>query len=273
MKIIFIGDIVGRSGRDALAKYIPLIKNDFEPDAIIVNSENAAAGYGLTKKIAEEIFSLGVDVITLGNHAWDQREMLSYIEEKNNIIRPANYPKTVPGKGEINIQLKNGKNILVIQIMLRLFMNMALDDPFSCADKILQSNSLGKSTNAILIDMHGEASSEKQSFGHFVDGRVTAVLGTHTHIPTADGRILSNKTAYQTDVGMTGDYNSVIGFQKEGPVYQFVHGYRQEGRFKVAEKEAILCGTFVESDDETGLAKKIVMIHYGNKPSFYGNLP
>mgnify|MGYP002039493960 CR=1 FL=1 len=272
MKIIFIGDVVGRSGREALKKYIPEIKKDFSPDIIIVNAENAVSGYGLNKKIAQEIFDLNVDVITLGNHSWDQKEMLSYIEINKNIIRPINYPAKVPGRGKILKTLTNGKKILIIQVLLRLFVNISLDDPFSIVNEIVNKEILGKSVDAIFIDMHGEASSEKNSFGHYFDGRVTCILGTHTHVPSSDGRILLNKTAYQTDVGMTGDYDSVIGMQKEGPIHQFTKGYRNEGRFKPAEKEAILCGSFIESDDNTGLAKNITMFHYGNKPSFYSNL-
>ena len=269
MKIVFVGDIVGRTGREALTYYIPIIKKDFGPDIIIVNAENAASGYGLTEKIAEEIFSIGVDVITLGNHSWDQREMLSYVEKNNKILRPINYPLNVPGNGKVVIQLQNGKKILIIQVMLRLFMNIALDDPFKIIDNLLNEENLGKTVDAIFVDMHGEASSEKNSFGHYLDGRVSAVIGSHTHIPSADGRILVNGTAYQSDVGMTGDFDSVIGFKKEGPIHQFTKGFRNSGRFKVAESPAILCGTFIESNPENGLADKIKMLHYGNNPSFY----
>ena len=269
MKIVFIGDIVGRSGRDAVLKYIPQIKEKFKPDVIIANAENAAAGYGLTEKISEELFNLGINVLTLGNHSWDQKEMLSYIEKNKNIIRPLNYPSNVPGKGEITLELNNGKKILVIQIMLRLFINIPLDDPFKIIKERLQKETLNKTVDAILVDMHGEATSEKTSFGHFIDGQVSAVIGTHTHIPTADAKILVNKTAYQTDVGMTGNYDSVIGFQKEGPIHQFIKGYRLEGRFKADEKEATLCGVFIKTNDDTGLSDEIKMIHYGSKPSFY----
>ena len=269
MKIVFIGDIVGRSGREALSKYLPQIKKDFTPDIIIANAENAAAGYGLTEKISKEIFQSGVDVITLGNHSWDQKEMLSYIEKNDNIIRPINYSSSVPGKGKKIITIQNGKKILVIQVMLRLFMNIALDDPFKAIDDILDKEILGKTVDAIFVDMHGEASSEKNSFGHYLDGKVTAVIGTHTHVPSADGRILKNKTAYQSDVGMTGDYDSVIGFQKEGPIHQFTKGYRTNGRFKVSENEAILCGIYIESNSENGLTEKITMLHYGNNPSIF----
>ena len=190
MKIIFIGDIVGRSGREAVKENFFELKKKYLPDVIVANAENAASGYGLTKKIALELFQLGVNVITLGNHAWDQREMLSYIEECPKIIRPINYPEDVPGKGEYKLVLEDGRSIIVIQVMLRLFMGLSLDDPFALAKRRLQSEFIGSTCNGILIDMHGEATSEKNAFGHYVDGKVTAVLGTHTHIPTADAKIL-----------------------------------------------------------------------------------
>ena len=259
MKIIFIGDIVGRSGRDAVEKNIFELKKKYVPDVIIANAENAASGYGLTKKIALELFQLGVNVITLGNHAWDQREMLSYIEECPKIIRAINYPKGVPGKGEYKLVLEDGRSIIIMQVMLRLFMGMSLDDPFALVKARLQSEFIGSTCNGILIDMHGEATSEKNAFGHFVDGKVTAVLGTHTHIPTADAKILQNGTAYQTDVGMSGDYNSVIGMDKEKPIHGFTKGFRSEGRFTPAKGEGNLCGVYVKSNDTNGLAEKIEM--------------
>lgn len=257
MKIIFIGDIVGRSGREALKKNIFFLKSNYKPDVIVVNAENAASGYGLTKKIAIEIFDLGIDVITLGNHAWDQREMLSYIEERPQIIRALNFPIGVPGKGFYKFDLEDGRSLLVIQVMLRLFMGMSLDDPFYLIKQKLKSEFLGSTANAILIDMHGEATSEKNAFAHYVDGQVTAVLGTHTHIPTSDARILENGTAYQTDVGMSGDYNSVIGMDKMNPIHGFTKGYRAEGRFTPSIGPGKVCGTYFESDDKTGLANKI----------------
>ena len=257
MKIVFIGDIVGKEARKIFIEKIPYIKSHYKPEVLIVNAENAASGYGLTKKIALELLDAGVNVITLGNHAWDQKEMLSFIEECPNIVRALNYPDGVPGKGYYEFLLDDGRNIIIIQVMLRLFMGISLDDPFAAINDILKSEFLGTSCNAILIDMHGEATSEKNAFGHFVDGRVTAVLGTHTHIPTADERILQKGTAYQTDVGMTGDYNSVIGMDKENPIHGFTKGYRSEGRFTPANGIGKICGIFVESDDITGLAKRI----------------
>ena len=258
MKIVFIGDIVGKEARQKFIESIPKIKNEYEPDALIVNAENAAAGYGLTKKIANQLLDAGVDAITLGNHAWDQKEMLSYIEECPKIIRALNYPSGVPGKGYYELILPNDKKIIIIQIMLRLFMGLSLDDPFSVTKNFLQREKLGSTCNAIFIDMHGEATSEKNAFGHVFDGKVSGIIGTHTHVPTSDARILVGGTAYQTDVGMTGDYNSVIGMDKENPIHGFVKGYRSEGRFFPASEKITICGTFVETDDSTGLSLKIL---------------
>jgi len=258
MKIVFIGDVVGKEARQKFIELIPNINNEYEPDALIVNAENAAAGFGLTKKIAIQLIDAGVDAITLGNHAWDQKEMLSYIEECPKIIRALNYPNGVPGKGYYELRLPNDKKILIIQIMLRLFMGLSLDDPFSVTKDFLQKEKLGSTCNAIFIDMHGEATSEKNAFGHFFDSKVSAILGTHTHVPTSDARILDGGTAYQTDVGMTGDYNSVIGMDKDNPIHGFVKGYRSDGRFFPASDKITVCGTFVETDDSTGLSLKIV---------------
>ena len=183
--------------------------------------------------------------------------MLSYIEECPKIVRALNYPEGVPGKGYYELELHDGRKITVVQVMLRLFMGLSLDDPFSVTKKYLQKEKIGTTTNAILIDMHGETTSEKNAFGHFFDGKVSAILGTHTHIPTADAKILSGGTAYQTDVGMTGDYNSVIGMDKANPIHGFVKGYRAEGRFFPADEKITICGAFIETDDKTGLSIKI----------------
>ena len=257
MKIIFIGDVVGKQAREALINKIPDIKNKYEPDVIIVNAENAAAGYGLNKKIALQLIESGVDAITLGNHAWDQKEMLSFIEECPKIIRALNYPAGVPGRGFYEFQLVDGRKIIIMQIMLRLFMGLSLDDPFSVTKNFLQKEKLGSTCNAIIIDMHGETTSEKNAYGHYFDGKVSAIIGTHTHIPTADAKILDYGTAYQTEVGMTGNYNSVIGMDKENPIHGFIRGYRSEGRFFPAEGHITVCGAYIETDDRTGLSMKI----------------
>tara|TARA_Y100001970_G_scaffold1388_1_gene1685 strand:- start:20016 stop:20804 length:789 start_codon:yes stop_codon:yes gene_type:complete len=257
MKIIFVGDIVGKEAREVFISNISEIKNRYNPDAIIVNAENAASGFGLTKKISVQLLDAGVDAITLGNHAWDQKEMLSYIEECPKIIRALNYPDGVPGRGYYEIQLYDDRRIIVLQVMLRLFMGLSLDDPFSVTKNFLKKEKLGLTCKAILIDMHGEATSEKTAFGHYFDGKVSAILGTHTHIPTADAKILEGGTAYQSDVGMTGDYNSVIGMEKDAPIHSFVKGYRSNVRFFPATGKVTICGTFIETDDATGLSLKI----------------
>jgi len=257
MKIVFIGDIVGKIARDAVINIIPKLRENYNPDLIIANAENAAGGYGLTRKIAMKLFDCGVDAITLGNHAWDQREMISFIEECPKIVRALNYPKGAPGKGYYEINLEDGRRFLLIQVMLRLFMGMSLDDPFNVTENFLKSEKLGSTCQAVLIDMHGETTSEKNAFGHYFDGKVSAILGTHTHIPTADSRILDGGTAYQTDVGMTGDYDSVIGFDKEIPIHLFTKGYRSEGKFTPSVGQILVCGTYLEIDDKSGFSTKI----------------
>ena len=260
MKILFIGDIVGKSAREKLKEKISTIKNNYNPDIIVANAENATGGHGLSKKDALDLLSSGIDVITLGNHAWDKREMLTFIEECPKIIRALNYPSEVPGKGTYSLELLNGKRVIIVQVMLRLFMGMSLDDPFKVIKKFLASERLGSTCNAILIDVHGEATSEKNAFGHYVDGLVSAVLGTHTHIPTLDYKILPKGTAYQTDVGMTGDYNSVIGMEIENPIHGFTKGFRMEGGFIPAKGEISICGALIDIDDKSGLANSIIPI-------------
>ena len=260
MKIIFIGDIVGKKAREHLIKKIPELKDMFQTDVIIANAENAASGYGLTKKIANQLFESGIDVLTLGNHAWDQKEMLSFIEECPKIIRAINYPEGVPGKGFYEINLEDGRRIIIVQVMLRLFIGISLDDPFSVFKNYLNKEKLGVTCQAIIVDVHGEATSEKNAFGHFFDGKVSAILGTHTHIPTADAKLLSGGTAYQTDVGMSGDYNSIIGFDINNPIHGFVKGYRAEGRFTPATQNITICGALIDIDINNGLAKNITPI-------------
>ncbi len=260
MKILFIGDIVGKTAREKVKENLSILKDKFVPDAIIVNAENATGGYGLSKKDAQDLLSSGADAITLGNHAWDKREMLTFIEECPKIIRAINFPSGVPGKGFYTIELLNGKKILVVQVMLRLFMGLSIDDPFKAIKDLLASERLGSTCDAILIDVHGEATSEKNAFGHFVDGTVSAVLGTHTHIPTSDSKILPKGTAYQTDVGMTGDYNSVIGMEIDNPIHGFTKGYRSEGGFIPAKGKISICGALIEIDETSGLAKSIIPV-------------
>ncbi len=260
MKILFIGDIVGKKARDKVKEKVNFLKDKYSLDLIIANGENATSGYGLSKKDAKELLDSGIDIITLGNHAWDQRDMLSYIEDCPKIIRAINYPEGVPGKGFYSIELVNGKTVIVVQVMLRLFMQLSLDDPFKSIKNFLKKEKLGSTCNALIVDMHGEATSEKNAFGHYVDGLVTAVLGTHTHIPTADNIVLPKGTAYQTDVGMTGDYNSVIGMEISNPIHGFVKGYRAEGRFMPAKGNVTICGALIDVSNDNGLASSIIRI-------------
>lgn len=261
MKILFIGDVVARSGREALAAHLPYFKNQLAPDVVIVNGENAAHGIGINEKICQEFWALGVDVITLGNHSWDQREVIPYIQREPRLIRPVNYPKDTPGNGFYIHSLKDGRKILVINAMARLFMD-ALDDPFAAMAALTEKYQLKKNVDAIFLDFHGEASSEKMAMAHYMDGKVSAVVGTHTHIPTADAQIFPKGTAYQTDAGMTGDYNSVIGMRTEVPIQRFTRKFSIE-KLSPAEGDGCLCGVFVETDDKTGLTKEIFPVRKG----------
>ena len=221
MRIVFIGDIMGRSGREALEEHLPRVKDELEPDVIIVNGENAANGAGITEKICKQFYELGVDCITTGNHVWDQREIIPYIERDEKLLRPINYPEGTAGKGVYKHRLSDGRQITIVNAMAQLFM-ATLDDPFRALRGFLAEEQLGRNTDAIFIDFHGEAASEKMSMGHYVDGKASAVIGTHTHVPTADAHIMKNGTAYMTDAGMTGDYDSVIGVEKEIAMHRFI---------------------------------------------------
>lgn len=263
MKLLYCGDIVGRSGRDAVVARIPELRRDLGLDFVLVNGENAAAGFGITSRICTELYEAGVDAIVLGNHAWDQRETLAYIQSDPKLIRPLNYPKGTPGKGAAVFSTVQGKKILVAQVMGRVFMD-ALDDPFAGIDAELAKYRMGAGIDAIIVDIHGEATSEKMAMGHFLDGRVSMVCGTHSHIPTADAQILPGGTAYQTDAGMCGDYNSVIGMEKTEPLNRFLRKI-PGGRFEPANGEATLCGVYLETDDRTGLATRIQPIRLGGR--------
>ncbi|OIN86077.1 MAG: metallophosphoesterase [Alphaproteobacteria bacterium CG1_02_46_17] len=261
MKILFIGDVVARAGRDALAKYLPEVRKELSPDVVIVNGENAAHGIGINDKICKEFFDLHVDVITLGNHAWDQREVIPYIEKEGRLVRPINYPEGTPGKGSYIHELSGGRKIMVINAMARLFMD-PLDDPFAAVDKIVRAHPMGKVVNAIFLDFHGEASSEKMAMAHYLDGRVSAVIGTHTHIPTADSQILSGGTALQCDAGMTGDYNSVIGMKIDTPIIRFTRKLSME-RLSPADGDGTMCGVYIETNDANGKTQKISAVRRG----------
>lgn len=267
MRILFLGDIMGRSGRDAAAEYLPQIKERLRPDVIIINGENSAGGKGITPKICRDLYELGADCITTGNHIWDQREIISYIDSDPKLLRPDNFPPGTPGRGIYVHSLPDGRKIAIMNFMGRLFID-AMDDPFAGAQAALKqqriSGAEGKSGNvsAIFVDFHAETTSEKMAFAHYLDGRVSAVVGTHTHIPTADAQILPGGTAYQTDAGMCGDYNSVIGVVKDVPIHRFTRKTPTE-RMSPADGPGTVCGTFMETDDKTGLATFIDAVRIG----------
>lgn len=265
MRIAFFGDVVGRSGRDGLSDHLPDLRRRLALDFVIVNAENAAAGFGITENTARELFEAGADCLTLGNHSWDQKEALTYIVREPRLIRPANYPilSDAPGRGSNLFVLADGRRILVVNILGRVHMD-AMDDPFAAANRELDTAPLGIVADAVVVDMHCEATSEKMAMGHFCDGRASLVVGTHTHVPTADAQILPGGTAYQTDAGACADYNSVIGNDKEEPLRRFTTKISQ-GRYKPAEGEATVCGVYVETDDRTGLAKRIEPIRIGGR--------
>src|SRR6185369_7304725 len=250
MRILFIGDVVGRSGRTIVMERLPDLIGKWKLDLVVINGENAAGGFGITEVIYNELVDAGADAITLGNHAWDQREALVFIERAPRLIRPLNFPKGTPGRGAALVDAKNGKRALVINAMGRIFMD-PLDDPFAAIERELAACALKTAADAIVIDFHGEATSEKQAMGHFCDGRASLVVGTHTHAPTADHQILPGGTAFISDVGMTGDYDSVIGMAKEEPLSRFLRRI-PSAKFEPASGPATLFGLAVETDDATG---------------------
>src|SRR3954470_17528605 len=260
MRFAFFGDVVGKSGRDGLADHLPALRRQLGLEFVIINAENAAAGFGITENTARELFEAGADCLTLGNHSWDQREALTYIVREPRLIRPANYPilSDAPGRGSHLFQTEGGRTIMVINLLGRVHMD-AMDDPFAAADRELDNAPLGQVSDAVVVDMHCEATSEKMAMGHYCDGRASLVVGTHTHVPTADAQILPGGTAYQTDAGMCGDYDSVIGMQKANSVARFVTKMPGE-RMQVAEGEATLCAIFVETEDTSGLAKRVASV-------------
>lgn len=263
MRVLFCGDVVGRSGREALTGILPRLREGLDPDFIIANGENAAGGFGITKKICEEFFLAGVDVITGGNHSWDQREAIEFIERESRLLRPQNYPTGTPGRGCAMFSARDGRKVVVLNVMGRLFMD-PLDDPFACVERELARHRLGATAAAIVLDFHAEATSEKMAMGHVVDGRVSLCIGTHTHVPTADAMILPNGTAYQSDVGMCGDYDSVIGMEKGVPIARFTRKLPTE-RLSPAGGEGTLCAVLVETDDSSGLARTIAPIRIGGR--------
>jgi 2',3'-cyclic-nucleotide 2'-phosphodiesterase len=266
MRLMFLGDVVGKSGRDAVARVLPDLKDRLKPDFTIVNGENAAHGFGITEAIFKGLLEAGADAVTLGNHAFDQREALIFIEREPQLIRPLNFPPGTPGRGAALFDLAHGKRLLVMNIMGRVFVEPSLDDPFQAVQRELEACPLGQGADAIFIDFHAETTSEKMAFSHYVDGRVSAVIGTHTHVPTADQQILPGGTAYQSDTGMCGDYDSVIGMDKAEPLTRFLRKLPVE-RMKPAEGEATVCGVVIDLDGATGLARGIDPIRVGGRLS------
>ncbi len=262
MKILYLGDVVGRSGRDAIAQRLPALRDRLKLDFVVVNGENATSGMGLSGAHAQVILAAGADVITLGDHAFDQKDMLSFIEQEPRIVRPVNFSKSAPGRGAAVFEATRGRKVLVAQVLGQVFMKRPFDDPFHHIDQILTRHPRGGQVAASLVDIHCEATSEKMAMGHFCDGRASVVVGSHTHVPTADAMILPKGTAFQSDAGMCGDYNSVIGMDKAEPLRRFVTGM-PKGRFEPAKGEATLSGLLVETDDMTGAAKSVQMFRDG----------
>jgi hypothetical protein len=272
MRLLFLGDLVGRSGRQAATEVLPGLVERHGIDFVIVNGENAAAGFGITEEILQDVLDAGADVVTTGNHVWDQRDTLVYIERQDRLLRPLNFPQGAPGRGANLFTARNGARVLVMNVMGRVFMD-SLDDPFTAVDRVLDATPLGRVADAIVIDMHAEATSEKQAMGHYADGRATLVVGTHTHVPTADHQILPGGTAYMSDAGMCGDYDSVLGMEKDEPLSRFLRKI-PSGRFTPASGAASVCGVAVEVDEATGLATAVEPLRVGGRlaqavPSFW----
>ncbi len=264
MRILFCGDIVGKSGRDCMAAHLPGLRSQLRLDCVIANGENAAHGFGITSSIANDLFKMGVDVITTGNHVFDNRDIMPYLSSEKRIVRPINYPQTAPGRGFTIMTTQRGAKILVVNVMGRVFMD-SLDDPFFALEHLFKTYVLGGLVNAIVVDMHAEATSEKMAMGHFCDGRASLVVGTHTHVPTADCQIFPKGTAYMTDAGMCGDYNSVVGMNKEVPLFKFTRKLPPPSRMEPATGEGTLCAVFVDVDDQTGLAKCVHPVRIGGR--------
>lgn len=254
MKILFCGDVVGRSGRDVVKKLVPQLRREHALDAVIVNVDNAAGGFGVHGEALRDFKNSGIDVMTGGDHVFDQRDAPSLLGQEPRLLRPHNFPPTVPGSGLRTYTLENGRKLTVLHLLGQVFHKEYLDSPFTCAQEALKTQSLS-AEHAIVVDMHAEATSEKMAMGHFLDGKVSLMVGSHTHVPTADARILPGGTGYMTDAGMCGDYNSIIGFEPTGPMQQFQHKYRKI-RMEPASGRGTLCGLIVETGAD-GLATAV----------------
>ncbi|MAM67482.1 MAG: TIGR00282 family metallophosphoesterase [Rhodospirillaceae bacterium] len=263
MRLLMCGDVVGRSGRKVVTDNLKKLRERYAIDFVIVNGENAAGGFGITPKICNELFDAGADAITTGNHVWDQRDIIPHFDKEPRLLRPDNFPKGTPGKGIGQFTDARGRKIIIMHLMARLFMD-PLDDPFAAVTEMLNTWRLGRNTDAIVLDFHGEASSEKMAMGHFLDGRVSVVVGTHTHIPTADAQVLLGGTGYMTDIGMCGDYDSVIGIRKEISVERFVRKM-PTARMEAAQGNATMCAVLIDIDDATGLTTDIRPVRIGGR--------
>ena len=264
MKLLFLGDVMGKSGRTAIAERLPKLRADWGLDFVVVNGENASQGAGLTGEHAKLILAAGADCVTLGDHAFDQKDMIAFIEQEPRILRPLNFSKVAPGRGAKVFEATQGRKVLVLQALGQVFMKRPFDDPFSAVEAVLKTHPLGGAVQATILDIHAEATSEKMAMGHWVDGQASLVVGTHTHVPTGDAMILDKGTAYQTDAGMCGDYNSVIGMERLEPLRRFITGMTS-ARFEPAGGEATLSGVYVETDDKTGKATRVVMVRQGGR--------
>ncbi len=264
MRLLYLGDIMGRAGRAAIKERLRGLRERWKLDFVVVNGENATSGAGLSGAHATELLAAGIDVLTLGDHAFDQKDMLQFIETEPRILRPLNFAKGAPGKGARVFDAPGGRKVLVAQILGQVFMKRAFDDPFGRLDEVLKTHTLGGLVNASIIDVHCEATSEKMAMGHWCDGRASLCVGSHTHVPTSDAMILPGGTAYLTDAGMCGDYHSVIGMEKAEPMRRFVTGM-VKSRFQPATQEATLSGVYVETDDRTGKATRIEMVREGGR--------
>ncbi|MBE2275864.1 MAG: YmdB family metallophosphoesterase [Rhodobacteraceae bacterium] len=264
MRLLFLGDVMGRTGRSAVAERLPRLRADWDLDFVVVNGENATGGMGLSADHARGLLAAGADVLTLGDHAFDQKDMAQFLETEPRVIRPINYSKLAPGRGWRIFDAPGGRKVLVAQVLGRVFMKQPFDDPFSAIEPVLKAHPLGRAVQAAVIDVHAEATSEKMGMGHWCDGQASLVVGTHTHVPTGDAQILKGGTAYLTDAGMCGDYDSVIGMEKMEPMRRFVTGMAR-GRFEPAAGEATLSGVFVETDDRTGHALRVAMVRQGGR--------
>lgn len=273
MKILFLGDVMGRAGRAAVAETLPRMRAAWGLDFVVVNGENATSGMGLSAEHAKGLLDAGADCVTLGDHAFDQKSMLGFAEADPRIIRPLNFAKTAaPGRGFKVFDAPGGRKIVVAQVLGQVFMKRPFDDPFSAIDPVLRSHPRGGQVHAVLVDVHCEATSEKMAMGHWCDGRASVVVGTHTHVPTADAQILPGGTAYQSDAGMCGDYDSVIGMAKDEPLRRFITGLAK-GRFEPAMGAATVSGFYIETDDRTGKAIRVEMVRQGGRLSAAGPAP